>query len=298
MEGSGPTTDMTLDSSLPSIDALEFDRFRALIRQHTGIWLRDGKQVMLASRLARRLRFHGLASFEDYYRFVEAHKDGGAELDELIDCITTNKTAFFRERHHFDYLGEVVVPELIACCSRQMLPRDINIWSCACSTGEEPYSIAITLLESKAGLHGGWKLRVLGSDIDTKVLDTAGRAIYSEVGLNDIDAQLQKKYFLRGKDDRAGQIKVKERVRSLVDFKRINLMDRAYPLDVRFDAVFFRNALIYFQKDIQELFLRRIARHLKVGGYLFLGHSEHISWLHDLYEPLHKTIYRLRGPKA
>jgi chemotaxis protein methyltransferase CheR len=295
----------------------EFKLFRTLVHERTGIWLRDGKQVMLASRLSRRLRLHGLANFADYYAYVQKVKDSSDEIRELINCVTTNKTSFFRERHHFDFLANTVVPQ-IQSASRPGAPRVIRVWSGACSTGEEPYSIAITLLESlqrpqsakaagysrpaptRIGLpgliaaSGSWKIEVVASDIDTKVLETALRGVYPEDSLATVDTPLQRKYFLRGTDDMQGYVKVKPDVARLVQFKRINLMDARWPLDNLFDVIFFRNALIYFNQETQDVFLRKMARYLKPGGYLFLGNSEHIPWLHSILEPLNKTMYRLR----
>jgi chemotaxis protein methyltransferase CheR len=295
----------------------EFSLFRSLIHKRTGIWLRDGKQIMLASRLLRRLRHHGLASFADYYSFVQNVQDNGEEIRELINCVTTNKTSFFRERHHFDFLANTVVPEIQAECQRGS-SRTIRVWSAASSTGEEAYSIVMTLLEA-VGPHGSanrpvparnetaraglsallpppvsWKIEVIASDIDTNVLETAQRAIYSVDSLTSVAKPLIRKYFLRGKDDMLGQVKVKPVVTRLVEFKCINLNDVQWPLEGLFDVIFFRNALIYFNRDTQDRFLRKIVGYLKPRGYLFLGNAEHISWLHGILEPLQRTMYRLR----
>jgi chemotaxis protein methyltransferase CheR len=294
----------------------EFKLFRSLVHDRTGIWLRDGKQVMLASRLSRRLRHHGLSNFVEYYSYVQKVQDNGEEIRELINCVTTNKTSFFRERHHFDFLTETIVPAIQSAVQRGGA-RTIRVWSAASSTGEEAYSIAITLLEAlqtqrrftgsvspgngsaRAGLSGfsspgSWKIEIVASDIDTKVLATAQRAIYSSDSLTSVAPPLQKKYFLRGKDDMLGQVKVKPEVTRLVQFKHINLMDARWPLEDLFDVIFFRNALIYFNQDTQDVFLRKMVRHLKPQGYLFLGNSEHIPWLHSILEPLNRTMYRLR----
>jgi chemotaxis protein methyltransferase CheR len=284
----------------------EFKMFRTLVHERTGIWLRDGKQIMLASRLSRRLRHHGLASFADYYQLVQKIQDNGEELRELINCVTTNKTSFFRERHHFDFLANTVVPQIKAA-AQPGAARTIRIWSACCSTGEEPYSIAITLLEAlqarqrpPAGLPGacastgGWKIEIVASDIDTVVLGAAARAVYPYDSLASVSQALQKNYFLRGKDDMQGQVKVKPDIARLVEFKRINLMDARWPLDARFDAIFFRNALIYFNQETQDVFLRKMAAYLKPQGYLFLGNSEHIPWLAEIFAPLNQTMYRLR----
>jgi chemotaxis protein methyltransferase CheR len=285
-----------LDNSLFQMDAHEFKLFRELVHTETGIWLRDGKQVMLASRLARRLRHYGLVSFSEYYKHIENCRDGGAELGELINCVTTNKTSFFREPHHFEFLADTVVPAIQAAARGG--PKSVSIWSGACSTGEEPYSIAMTLLESlrKPGVTG-WEIRIAASDIDTNVLAIAARGVYPEESLIGVPQEFRKKYFLRGKDDMLGSVKVRKEAAGLVEFQRINLMDRAWPLRGSFDAIFFRNALIYFNQDTQDVFLRKMAGYLKPRGYLFLGHSEHVPWLHGVLEPLNKTTYRLREPK-
>jgi chemotaxis protein methyltransferase CheR len=293
----------------------EFKLFRTLVHERTGIWLRDGKQVMLASRLSRRLRHHQMANFAEYYAYVQSVPDNSDEIRELINCVTTNKTSFFRERHHFDYLTNTVVPAIRAAVQRGG-PRTIRVWSAASSTGEEAYSVAITLLEAlqqasgsqssgssrfaRPGLPaanfstGSWRIEIVASDIDTKVLATAQRAIYNIESLASVSQPLQKKYFLRGKDDMAGQVKLKSEAARLVQFKRINLMDAKWPLEGLFDVIFFRNALIYFNQDTQDVFLRKMVRFLKPRGYLFLGNAEHIPWLHDILEPLNQTMYRLR----
>lgn len=319
---------LATENSVYPMGLREFKAFRTLIHEHTGIWLRDGKQVMLASRLSRRLRQHGMEDFAEYYQYVQKVPENSDEIRELINCVTTNKTSFFREKHHFEYLAGKVVPEVQAAVLRGG-PRSIRIWSAACSTGEEPYTIAITLLEAlqaqpgaayrrkatsafqrddnsphqpqaRKGLPGlvmtpgSWKIEIVASDIDTKVLDTAKRAIYDKDALASVPPPLQKKYFLRGKDDMLGQVKVKAEAARLVEFKRINLKDTRWPLEGQFDVIFFRNALIYFNQDTQDAFLRKMARHLRPRGYLFLGNSEHIPWLHDILEPLNRTMYRLR----
>ena len=307
-----------LDTLVSPMGPREFTMFRELVHQRTGIWLRDGKQVMLASRLSRRLRHHGMSSFADYYAFVQNSGNDSEEIHELINCVTTNKTSFFREKHHFDFLANTVMPQ-IQSATRFDAPKSIRVWSAACSTGAEPYSIAITLLESSQVLHnsrhgdppqpgqtraglpglnlafGGWRIEIVASDIDTAVLETARRGIYKLDELDTVDPPLHGKYFLLGKDDMQGHVKVKQDVARLIQFKRINLVDTQWPIDGLFDVIFFRNALIYFNQETQDVFLRKMARYLKPGGYLFLGHSEHIPWLADILTPLKQTMYQLRG---
>jgi chemotaxis protein methyltransferase CheR len=305
-----------LVGSVVAMDIREFKGFRALIHRETGIWLQDGKQVMLASRLSKRLRHHGMSDFADYAAYVEKLHDGGRELSEIINCVTTNKTSFFREMHHFDFLAKTLVPQAEAG-ALQGRPRSIRIWSAACSTGEEPYSIAMSVLEAlktgrapaslPTGLGqplsspGGWQIEVVASDIDTTVLATAAQGIYGEEFLQDIPSAMQNKYFLRGKEDMDGRVRVKKELSQLVKFRRINLMDSQWAVDGLFDAIFFRNALIYFNRETQEIFLRKMLRYLKPGAYLILGHSEHVPWLNDAVEAIGHTIHQSRigrGPAS
>lgn len=298
------------------MDGRTFKMFRALIHRETGIWLRDNKEVMLASRLSRRLRHLSIGGFDEYYAYLENLHGGKQEIVELINCVTTNKTSFFREPHHFDFLVEQTVRWV-----RTRQPnseRSLRIWSAACSTGEEPYSIAISLLDAlqaaqvsgycprlKAPRRGfgqtaafgeqSWEVQVIASDIDTNVIETGKNATYDQHNLDSVSATQLKKYFLRGKGASAGLVRVKPEATSFVEFKRINLMDENWPITGGLDAIFFRNALIYFKKDIQENFLRRMVALLKPGGYLFLGHSENIPWLHDVLLPLKNTIFQRRG---
>ncbi len=302
----------TLESSIVAMDMREFKTFRELIHRKTGIWLRDGKQAMLAGRLSKRLRHHGMNDFATYAAYVETVQDGGKELAEIINCVTTNKTSFFREKHHFDFLAQKLVPDLIAGAALGRA-RNIRIWSAACSTGEEPYSIAISVLDALKGGHvssslpstlgvpppppGGWHVEVVASDIDTGVLATAAQGIYDQSSLEDVPTPLQTKYFLRGKGNMAGQVRVKKEVAQLVKFQRINLMDNQWAIEGKFDVIFFRNALIYFNRETQEMFLRKMLGYLKARGHLILGHSEHVPWLNDSVEALNNTIHQLRAQK-
>jgi chemotaxis protein methyltransferase CheR len=303
---------LTAEASLAALDVREFKTFRELIHQKTGIWLRDGKQAMLAGRLSKRLRHHGMTDFVTYAAYIVAVQDGGRELAEIINCVTTNKTSFFREKHHFDFLMQTLVPDLLAGAALGRA-RSIRIWSAACSTGEEPYSIAISLLEALKTGHGsgsvvatpdrrpaspgGWQIEVVGSDIDTVVLATAAQGIYDRESLEDVPSVMQSKYFLKGKGNMSGQVRVKKEVAQLVKFQRINLMDTQWAIEGKFDAIFFRNALIYFNRATQEMFLRRMLGYLKPRGYLILGHSEHVPWLNDSVETRSNTVHQLRSQK-
>jgi chemotaxis protein methyltransferase CheR len=236
---------------------------------------------------------------------VQAHLNDTDELRELTNCVTTNKTSFFRERHHFDFLTSTLIPQVLSK-SAPGAHEPIRIWSAACSTGEEPYTLAITLLEALASRRkpgsapplscapAGYGAQIVASDIDTQVLAKAARGVYREESLETVEMGLRKKYFLRGTGEMAGHVRVKPELTRMVEFVHLNLMTPQWPMTGPFDAIFFRNALIYFQKETQDVLLRKMARLIKPGGYLFLGNSEHISWLNDIYEPMKQTMYRLR----
>lgn len=308
MDGLTSQPAIRMSGSIVEMDMREFRLLRTFVHKHSGIWLKDGKQVMLASRLSRRLRQHGLSSFAEYYEFVQTHLNDSDELRELINCVTTNKTSFFREPHHFEFLGKKLVPQILAENGVGRAP--IRIWCAASSTGEEPYSIAITLREAleaqrtpTRGSVPNWgadmsACQIIASDIDTQVLATASKGIYREDSLTSVDRALWKRHFQRGKGEMAGYVRVKPELARAVEFMQINLISPSWPVTGPFDAIFFRNALIYFQKDTQNSILRRMAKLLKPGGYLFLGNSEHISWLNDIYEPLKQTMYRLRANES
>jgi chemotaxis protein methyltransferase CheR len=276
------------------MDDRDFVKFQTLIQQRTGIHLRDGKHVMLASRLIRRLRHHGVASFSEYYGLLTHAESPASEMVDFINCVTTNKTSFFRESHHFDFLANTLLPEM----KKAGTSREIRIWSAACSTGEEPYSIAIALLEALRRIGSTWDVNIVASDIDTAVLGKAQRGVYPIDALATIETAAHARYFLRGKGDASSQVKVKPELAGHIQFKRINLIETAWPIEGLFDGIFFRNALIYFDQPTQNLFLRKMLRHLRPGGYLFLGHSEHVPWLSDAVEPLSQTIYRMREPNG
>lgn len=295
LAGKRPDAESSNERGQSGMNARVFKLFRTLIHRETGIWLRDNKEVMLASRLSRRLRQLDIEEFEEYFSYVEGLGAGHQELVELINCVTTNKTSFFREPHHFEFLVEQSVDQTRK--SRQSgSDRSMQVWSAACSTGEEPYSIAISLLEARQqlGLSGAGSIKIIASDIDTKVIETARRGTYNQEATESLPDTFLKKYFLRGKGASQGQVRVKKEVAELVEFQRLNLNDANWPVPSSLDAIFFRNALIYFQPDTQERFLRKMVAFLKPGGYLFIGHSENVPWLHDVVLPLRNTIYQRR----
>jgi chemotaxis protein methyltransferase CheR len=251
----------------------DFARFQALIHREAGIWLAPMKRVLLAGRLARRLRELGLSSFGEYYQRVEAD---AVERVRMLDHVTTNETHFFREPRHFEFLAGEVFPRWQAEAAQGRRPRRVRVWSAACSTGEEPYSIAMALLRAfPAG--SGWDLEILATDLSTRVLDRARQAVWPLEKSREIpDADLRA-FMLRGAGPSEGMMKAGPEIRSLVRFARQNLNDASYPPFGAFDAVFCRNVLIYFDAPTKEQVVRRLLGHVAPEGYLFLGHAESLS---------------------
>lgn len=267
----------------------EFRLFQELVRVHTGIALSEHKRSLIASRLGKRLRALGLASFRGYYDYL-ARETGQEELENFVNAITTNKTDFYREGLHFEFLEKEFVPALKVRAARTG-ERRIRIWSAGCSTGEEPYTIAITLRESLENLLA-WDVRILASDIDTQVLAQAAQGIYPAERVADIPRPILERHFLRGIGSQAGLVRVSPRVRDLVTFRQINLLEEPWPIQTAFDCIFCRNVIIYFDKPTQRRLVERFAGYLKADGYLFLGHSETLYGVSDRFVFLRNTIYR------
>ncbi|BBL58404.1 CheR family methyltransferase [Methylomonas koyamae] len=261
----------------------DFDILRKISNQHSGILVPDDKFDMFYSRLAKRLRLLGLASFKEYCQYLTDHP--ADEFTEFINSVTTNLTSFFRENHHFEYLTETVVPELL---KKKAAVRQVKIWSAGCSTGEEPYSLAMALKES---LPAGWDLKILATDLDTNVLATAANGVYSADRAAGISEQRLKRWFQKGRGRQANKVRVKPELRAAVTFRQLNLM-RDWPMRGRFDVIFCRNVLIYFDRQTKTKLAERYASLLETGGYLFIGHSESLHQLDTAFEPIGNTIYR------
>lgn len=255
----------------------DFERIRQLIYQRAGISLHAGKQAMVYSRLSRRLRETGHRSFADYLQALETGRSE-AEWQEFINCLTTNLTAFFREEHHFHAL----VDDL-----RARAPKPVRIWCNAASTGEEPYSLAMTVAET---LGNAASAQILCSDIDTKVLATAERGVYA-ADARGLSPERLRRHFLRGKGENAGFIRVKPELRRFVQFRTFNLMSESWSLGEPFDIVFCRNVMIYFDAPTQRRVLQRMHAVMKPGGLLYVGHSENFTESRDLFRLRGKTIY-------
>ena len=271
--------------SLPmghTITAEEFERFRALIYDESGISLNEQKRTLVESRLSKRLQHLGIQTFSEYYSVIteDANRE---EFMQMLDLISTNKTNFFREPHHFDFLRTTILPGLAAA-------RQIRIWSSACSSGEEPYTIAMTLLESvqDAAL---WDCKILASDLSTKVLAKAASGVYDQDRFRDVPPDLLQRYFLRGRDGSAGLYKVKPHLAAMIQFRRINLMEERFPITTPLDLIFCRNVMIYFERPTQETLVNKFYGYLKPGGYLFIGHSESLQWLKHPFQTVVPTVY-------
>ena len=264
----------------------DFQQVRELLAGHAGIVLSDIKQDMAYNRLARRLRFLGLSSVSDYLQLLNDPVKGEQEFGDFINAMTTNLTAFFREAHHFNYLKQTLVPEFSH--SRK---GPIKIWSAGCSVGEEPYSLAITLDEV---MREGQSARILATDIDTQVLDTARRGEYDQERVGKLPNVLLKRSFFKGKGKYLGGVKIKPHLQAMVTFKALNLME-PWPMKQPFDAIFCRNVMIYFDKPTQARLLNRMADLLTVGGHLFIGHSESLHGTGTRFKSVGQTIYQRRN---
>lgn len=269
-----------------SISPAEYQQLCSLIYDESGIALGDNKQSLVISRLTKRLRELHLSSFREYYDLVTCDPTK-EEFTRLLDLISTNKTDFFRELKHFDFLRERIIPSL---------ERDkrIRIWSSACSTGEEPYTIAITLLEGVAD-PTRWDLRILASDLSTRVLAKAASGLYEEERLRDVPPEVVKRHFLKGQGDQAGMVKVKPHLSRMILFRRLNLMSERFPVKTPLDVIFCRNVMIYFDRPTQERLVNKFFHHLKPGGHLFIGHSESLQWVSHPFKLIGPTIYRKEG---
>jgi chemotaxis protein methyltransferase CheR len=259
----------------------DFDRVQDLIYRRAGISLHDGKHAMVYSRLSRRLRDTGHNSFKEYLSWLES--TDGAEWQEFVNALTTNLTSFFREHHHFQIFSDHL--------RSKPATHSWNVWCAAASTGEEPYSIVMTALES-LGARPHFSLQA--SDIDSKVLATAANGVYKAESLKGISSAQMQSFFMRGKGSNAGMVRVKPELKQLVEFLIVNLIKDDWPFREPFDVVFCRNVMIYFDAETQRSVLERIHRVMKPGGILFVGHAENFSDSRDLFTLKGKTAYERR----
>lgn len=261
----------------------DFRRVREMIHARAGIALSDSKVHMVYSRLARRLRELDMVNFSDYLDQLEADQ-GSPEWERFTNALTTNLTAFYREAHHFEILSKLLIKRRAAAGGERML-----IWCAAASTGEEPYTLAMTAVETFNTMTP--PVSILATDIDTQVLQTAERGIYPMERLEKLSNQRLKQFFLRGSGEYAGQAKVVEPLKRLITYRQLNLLDKEWPLRGPLDAIFCRNVMIYFDKQTQHGILQKMKPLLRSDGLFFAGHSESFHHAADLFRPCGRSVY-------
>lgn len=276
----------------------EFRKLRELVYALTGISMSENKRQLLKSRLQRRMRVVGIRNYGEYHNLVANHAatgkspSGEDEVRFFVNAVTTNKTDFFRENHHFEFITSHVVPEMVTRGQ-----NSIRVWHAGCSTGEEPYTLGMVLRGCQEQFHS-LKFAQLASDIDTDVLATAERGVYAEERVNPIPNNVLRSWFLRGKGGQEGFYRVRPELQESLTFRQINLLDEPWPMrsDTRFDLILCRNVLIYFDKPTQKRLFQRFHERLNPGGYLILGHSESMHGEDDRFKSVGKTIYRALHP--
>lgn len=270
----------------------DFGRLREFIQAELGIKMPPAKRTLLESRLQKRLKALGFKEFGGYVDFLFSPAGMENEIIHMIDLVTTNKTDFFREQPHFDYLLEEALPALVKD-SGAGIREPLALWSAGCSTGEEPYTIAMVLNEFGARSPGlGFDYSILATDISTRVLEMAGRGIYKEDRIDPVPAGMRNKYLLRSRDKAKGLVRIIPELREHVRFRRLNFMDESFGFRERMDIIFCRNVVIYFDKDTQERLFRKFCECMRPGGYLFIGHSETLNGFDLPLEKSGAAVYR------
>ncbi|WP_273046977.1 MULTISPECIES: protein-glutamate O-methyltransferase CheR [unclassified Pseudoalteromonas] len=259
----------------------DFKEIASLVYDACGIVLGDHKREMVYSRLARRIRERKLNNFEAYLEYLKSNKD--QEFDAFINAITTNLTSFFREIHHFEFIRTQLIPDLLKANKQS---KRVRIWSAGCSTGEEPYSLAMTIYNA---FPSTWDVKILATDLDSNVLEKAQKGIYTAANVNGLEPAQLKRWFLTSKDGES--YKVKDKLQESISFKRLNLL-QDWPMKGSFDLILCRNVVIYFDKETKDQLFQRYANILNSQGHLFLGHSESMGKEHSQFKNLGKTMYR------
>jgi chemotaxis protein methyltransferase CheR len=275
------------DNQLSDHDFVRLSRF---IHQQYGIHLTPAKKSLLEGRLRKRMKQCNISSFSDYCNYIFTDQGMAEELVYMIDAVTTNKTDFFREPYHFEFLTLQALPQLIGK-QNASFRKKIKAWSAACSTGEEPYTLAMVLSEYALS-SPGFDFSILATDISTKVLDIAQTAIYEEEKVSPVPYAMRKKYLLRSKDPNKKVVRITPELRNRIAFRRFNLMDKRTPVSEPLDIIFCRNVMIYFDTETQERLIRQFHSLLTPGGYLFMGHAESINNMDVALRFAAPTIYQ------
>jgi len=264
---------------------IDYEKISRLVYEQCGINLHEGKKELVKARLGKRLREGNFKSFAEYYRYVVT-ENGTDELINMIDSLSTNLTSFFREESHFHAMRQIVRDRVSA---KRAVPLKMRVWSAGCSTGEEPYSLAMTVSESINGESSD--IKIMATDISTRVLSAAVRGIYRDERLQNLPSAIIKKYFQMGYGKSKGYYRIKKDIREMVQFERFNLMETP-PCSYRFDVIFCRNVMIYFDKATQAGLISRFYQCLNEGGYLFIGHSESLTGLGHSFKYIEPNVYR------
>jgi chemotaxis protein methyltransferase CheR len=271
-----------------SITTEEFRRLQSVIYRESGIWLSEGKSTLLTGRLSKRMRALGLDSFAQYYNRVSSDDE---ELRTMLDAVTTNETQFFREPAHFQFLDRHVLPAWQAEAAEGRRPKTIRVWSAGCSTGQEAYSLAMLLVDRLQLTHG-WSVEILATDLSRRVLTIAGEGVWDASKCSDIPPNYIRSFMLKGLGENEGKIKAAPSIR-IIRFLRLNLNDATYPPIGKFDLIFCRNVLIYFDAESRKRVIGRLLRHLHPQGYLFVGHAESLSSMSQSLQCVIPTVYLL-----
>ena len=266
----------------------DFTRLRSFIYAQSGINLNEDKKTMLELRIKRRLRALSLTSFSAYCDLLFDQQGQKEEIVHFLNVVTTNKTDFFREPDHFEFLVQKALPEIIA---RKGVESQVIVWSAGCSTGEEPYTLAMVMNEF-AQLHAGFHFKVLATDISTTVLEKARMGVFSEDLVRPVAPNLRRKYFMRSRDRASNLVRIVPEMRAKVEFRRLNFKDANYGLSEKVDAIFCRNVIIYFDRATQEQILQKLTQYLLPGGFAFVGHSETLHGMDLPLLPIAPALYR------
>jgi chemotaxis protein methyltransferase CheR len=277
-----------MTSHADSLSSRDLHRLCRLIYEQSGITLTEEKRIMLEGRLKRRLTSLQLSSYGDYCDYLfDGNGHHSEEMVQLIDAVTTNKTDFFREKTHFEFLATKLLPEFT---SRNGGARELLIWSAGCSTGEEPYTLAMVLSEYRQS-HPGFRFRLLATDISTAVLAKAELGIFHSDVVRPVPAEMKRKYFMRSRDRASSLLRVIPELRQAIEFRYLNLMEE-FGMSEMADAIFCRNVIIYFDRPTQERLFHKFARQLADGGYMFVGHSESLHHMDIPLVPVAPALYR------
>jgi chemotaxis protein methyltransferase CheR len=276
-----------------SVSPALFQKFQKLIYNETGIWLGSSKTALLCGRLFRRLRDLEITSLKNYYERV-SQPDQEEERARMIDAITTNETRFFREPRQFDFLVQTVFPQWQAEAIRGVRPRRLRIWSAGCSSGEEPYTLAM-LFASHFAAEDGWDVRLAATDISNRVLEKARRGIYPIAKQTELPKHLLHGFMLRGSSEHEGEMKVRVEIQRMIEFRRLNLNEETRLPEAPFDAIFCRNVLIYFDNVSKQRVVTNLERQLGADGFLFVGHAENLTNMSNELRSVESTIYVKAG---